>query len=278
MSKDTGAFFVVSSGRSGTQMFEKLFAGLRDVEIHHEYLCTHIQPVAAMYSMGLIGRDEVLATIRSLHGAAVKYSTKRLWGDSSNKLSWIIPELNEIFPDAKFIHLIRDGRKVVSSFYNKLSDEIYDNRSVDILYRYLDDPDSNPPPPPEKRYWWRVPYLEGEADDRFRAYSQFERIACHWAEVNSVIKRDLATIDPSRTITVKLEELSKDPTVLKGLLSFLEIEYKDDLFSLLKRPHNVNKPLNFMLTDDQKSKFEAIAGPMMRELGYAGTDEYVVSY
>ena len=278
MSKDTSVFFVVSSGRSGTQMFEKLFAGVRDVEMHHEYLCTHIQPVAAMYSMGLIAREEVTGALRSLHGAAVRYSGKRIWGDSSNKLSWIIPELNEIFPEAKFIHLIRDGRKVVSSFYNKLSDEIYDDESVDILYRYLDDPDTNPLPPPEKRYWWRVPYLEGEADERFRQFTQFERISYHWAEVNSVIKRDLATLEPKRSITVKLEELTGDEGVFNELLSFLGIEPSGELFALLKRPHNVNKPVNYMLTELQQKQFDDVAGPMMKELGYNGTDEYVVSY
>jgi PAS domain-containing protein len=29
------------------------------------------------------------------------------WGDSSNKLSWLIPELAERLPDAKFVHLVR---------------------------------------------------------------------------------------------------------------------------------------------------------------------------
>ena len=37
--KDTKPFFVVSSGRSGTKMIEKLLSSFCDVEVKHEYMC-----------------------------------------------------------------------------------------------------------------------------------------------------------------------------------------------------------------------------------------------
>ncbi len=42
MASTTRPFFVVSSGRSGAQMIHGLLAGRPGVEVHHEYLCTHV--------------------------------------------------------------------------------------------------------------------------------------------------------------------------------------------------------------------------------------------
>ena len=47
---------------------------------------------------------------------------------------------------------------------------------------------------------------------------------------------------------------------------------------MFARPHNVNRPEDKLLTDTQRTQFEAIAAPMMERLGYAGTPEYVVAY
>lgn len=277
--RDTTPFFIVSSGRSGTQMFEKLLSGVKGVEMHHEYMCTHIQPVAAKYSMGLIDRDEVRRTVESLHGAAVHYTRARLWGDSSNKLSWIIPVLEEVFEGrARFIHLARNGRKVVSSFYNKLGDEIYDDESVEALYRHIDDPETHPAPPPEKKYWWNLPVNDPEADRDFRGFDQFRRICGHWAEVNRVIERDLEGVEEGRKHFVRLEDLTTDPDVLRRTLEFIGVDFDPSLFDTLRRPHNVNRPVNFFLTPEQEAQFLEIAGPVMEALGYDKTEEYEVIY
>ena len=87
----------------------------------------------------------------------------------------------------KFIHLVRDGRKVVSSYFHKLGDECYDDKSVAVLQAWLDDPVLNPMPPPEKKYWWNIPKPGTPLSKVFRRYDQFQRICFHWAEVNRFI-------------------------------------------------------------------------------------------
>ncbi|HHL39951.1 MAG TPA: sulfotransferase [Deltaproteobacteria bacterium] len=278
MTVHTQPFFIVSSGRSGTKMFEKLLSGFDDVEIHHEYMICHVQPLAARYAMGLVAADEVVATLRSTHGAAVRYSEKRLWGDSSNKLSWVIPQLCELFPQARFIFVVRDGRKVASSYFNKLGDEIYDDRSVRIMYGHLDDPAKNPPPPPEKRYWWKIPRNGEPMAERFRDFDQFQRIVYHWVEVNRTIERDLAGVDGARQIRLRLEDLVTDRTCLERLLAFLGLHYEERFFEMLKRPHNVSEPVNYPLTGRQREQFWEIAGEAMEHYGYGGTEEYEVRY
>lgn len=278
MGKNTQPFFIVSSGRSGTQMMEKLLKTFPQVEMHHEYLCTHVQPLAVRYYMGLAGLAEVIDTLRSLLGCAINYSPFLLWGDSSNKLSWLIEGLNALLPSAKFIHLVRDGRKVVSSFYHKLGAECYDDESTRILQAYVDDPARYPAPPPEKKYWWNLPRPGAPLAQEFRHYTQFQRICFHWAEINRVILASLRDIPPHRQRTYRLEDLVAEPGGLKDFLNFLQLPYDERLFMLLQRPHNVHTPQDYLLTEEQTAQFTTLAGDMMAYFNYSQTPEYRMAY
>src|SRR6201999_1703766 len=171
----TKPFFIVSSGRSGTAMLHKALSAKPGVEMHHEYAVQITQPLAVKRYLGLIDDAETQQTLRETFGAAVHWSQGSHWGDSSNKLSWLIPNLAALFPDARFVHLVRDGRKVAGSYFNKLGAECYDDRSTAILRAHVED--KRPAPPPEKKYWWPLPP---------RGLDQFGRIAWHWAEINRV--------------------------------------------------------------------------------------------
>lgn len=257
---------------------ERLLKTFPNVEMHHEYLCTHVQPLAVRYYMGIASFKDVCDSLSSLHGAAINYSDRELWGDSSNKLSWLIEALDKLFPTAKFIYLVRDGRKVVSSFYHKLGDECYDDRSTAILQAYVDDPLVNPPPPPEKKYWWNLPRPGTTLSETFRNYKQFQRICFHWGEVNRFILNRLSEIDAGRKRTYKLEDLVSGHAVLHDMLAFLNLPYKEDLFPLLRRPYNVSVPQDYPLTNEQRAWLMEIAGDMMHYFGYDQTEEYRVVY
>ncbi len=270
-------FFIVSSGRSGTAMLHKALNAVPGVDMHHEYMVQVTQPLAVKRYLGLVGEEESRKTIAATHGAAIHYSEASHWGDSSNKLSWLIPDLAALFPDARFVHLVRDGRKVCSSYFHKLGDECYDDRSSAIFQAHLDD-FHQPAPPPEKKYWWPVPRRGTPDAARFRRFSQFERICWHWSEINRVALEELGRLAPERSLFVTLEDLAESPAALAGLYHFLNLPYQNDNFTLFSRPHNVNKPEDRLLDDVQRGAFEAIAGSMQARLGYAGQPEYVVNY
>ena len=273
MGKKTQAFFVVSSGRSGTAMLHKVLEAAGDIEMHHEYMVHIEQPLAVRRYLGLATAEDAKAILRDTHAAAIRYSTAAHWGDSSNKLSWLIPELAALLPEAKFVHLVRDGRKVAGSYFRKLFAECYDDRSVAILQAHLDDPASNPAPPPEKKYWWPI-----AKDPAFRDFDQFARISWHWAEVNRVISDSLAALPADRSHFARLEDLHVSPDGVKGLFQFLNLSYRDEHFAMFARPHNVNRPEDQLLAPRQAACFDTIAGGMMAKLGYADTPEYVVNY
>jgi len=276
--KDTVPIFILSSGRSGTQMVERLLSSLKEVEMHHEYLCEYVQPLAVKYYTKLADITAVVSELKKLHGASIHYTQKKYWGDSSNKLSWLIPGLNILFPKAKFVHLIRDGRKVVSSYYNKLGKECYDNESTAILQSWIDNPLENQEPPPEKKYWWNIITSESSFYDEFQGYNQFQRICFHWKEINQTIDRELLEIDKSRKITIRLEDIVLNESFLEQLILFLGIDYQTDLFAMLKKPHNVNVPRDYPLTNDQRKQFYKITGEVMTKYGYNEENEYRVKY
>jgi hypothetical protein len=180
-------------------------------------------------------------------------------------------------PDAKFVHLVRDGRKVASSYFHKLSAECYDDASNGAMQAFYDDPD-RVAPPPEKKYWWPVPRKSDALAGRFRGFNQFQRIAWHWAEINRIALEELEKLPSSRTLFVKLEDLRASPSQAQTLYEFLGQPYRDSDFAQFARPHNVNKPEDRLLTAEQTAQFDDIADAMMTRLGYAGTPEYVVNY
>jgi hypothetical protein len=271
-------FFIVSSGRSGTAMLHKALSAVPGVEMHHEYMVQITQPLAIRRYLGMIGAEETARIVAETFGGAVRYSDAAHWGDSSNKLSWLIPDLAAAFPKARFVHLVRDGRKVASSYFHKLGRECYDDRSTGILQAHYDDPGHNPAPPPEKKYWWPVPRRESEDAGLFRGFSQFERICWYWAELNRLVLQDLSHISAERTLFVRLEELRAYPSEVRGLYEFLDLPYTDAAYAAFARPHNVNRPQDRLLTAQQRLQFEFIAGDMLARLGYAGQPEYVVNY
>jgi len=273
MGANTQSFFIVSSGRSGTAMLTKALSAAGNIEMHHEYMVHIVQKLGVRRYRGLTRADEITESLRQTHAASVHYSEAAHWGDSSNKLSWLIPELAALLPEAKFVHLVRDGRKVAGSYFRKLADECYDDRSVAVLQAFLDDPTATPAPPPEKKYWWPIP-----RDPAFRNYNQFERIAWHWAEINRVILDSLERLPASRKHFVRLEDLYASAHEVRSLFRFLNLSYRDEIGQMFARPHNVNRPEDRLLDAAQADAFARIADPMMAELGYRGRAEYVVNY
>lgn len=271
-------FFIVSSGRSGTAMLVKALGAAPGVTIEHEYMVHILQPLAVRRYHGLASGEEAQAVLASTHGAALNYAQTPFWGDSSNKLSWLIPELAALFPAARFVYLARDGRKVASSYFHKLTRECYDDRSTKILADYLDDPPNIAAPPPEKKYWWPQPKADDPFAVEFRHFDQFQRIAWHWTEVNRTILDGLATVSEQRQRFFRLEDLRAQPYFVAALFEFLGLPYRPEYAAAFQRPHNVNRPVDRLLTPEQAAQFDHIAGAMMERLAYRGQPEYVVNY
>lgn len=258
----------------------KLLKTCEEVEAHHEYLCEYVQQLAVLRFANKISSRDAVEAIQKTYGVAVALSEHPYWVDSSNKLTWLIPELLTVFPEARFVNIVRDGRKVSGSFFRKLSHEMYDDRSVSLLSRWLRDPENNLMPPPEKRYWWNIPLNDQPFAEEFDSFNQFERCVYHWTESNRVAKAACDTVIPlGQSFTVKLEELVNSIAAQNDLVSFIGITFRSEFSKLLNRPENVIVPLDLRLSPSQSEQFCRIGSDMMRLLGYSlDSEEYRVDY
>jgi hypothetical protein len=256
--------FVVGSGRCGTAAVARLLQGIDGIEAHHEYVRDTYQREATLYYMGMLDKPAIMRQLSELYRSAVNYSEAETFLDASNKLAWVVDVLAEAFPYARFIHLIRDGRKVVSSFFHKLN--VYSDRHQDILREYKSNLISVLPPPPEEFWWPLAP--EG--------YNQFQRICWHWVASNENI---LKHIPGERSIRVKLESLAARPAEMERMLSFIGIPFNNSFMEAMKRPQHVYVPVDYPLTAEQKEQFLFICAPMMEVLNYDIDErEYRVHY
>jgi len=270
--------FILGSGRCGTFQIFKLLEGVDELEVHHEYLFENILKSAALYRMNAIKNEDVKNILKTTHRPAIHYTEEKFWVDSSNALPWIVEPLYEMFPNARFIHLIRDGRKVVSSFYNKFSEVVYDDRCVSIVNEWLENPDIMPEPSPEKKYWRPFPVKGESFCNEFKEFNRFQRLCYYWQDVNISIRNSLKVIPETQKMFVRLEDLTSDTEVLKGFLEMFDTEINDDFIEMLKRPVNVAVPKNFPLSQEQRKEFNGICSNAMSIFGYDAEKEYDVIY
>ena len=134
-----------------------------------------------------------------------------VWGDKNNYYLNHIPELNELYPDAKFIHIIRDGRDVATS-YMKLS-EIKNKVHL-------------------------APNLPDE----------IAVIAKEWTSNISTILASLSRIENEKYTEIRYEDLISNPELeLKRICQFLNLVYDESMlgFNEYNRKHNL-EPKDYM--------------------------------
>ncbi len=122
-------------------MLHKALSASDDVEMHHEYMVHIVQPLAVRRYMGSHRRRAMPSVLSQKPTPPPSAIAKSAIGAiPRTSFPGLFPELAELFPDAEFVHLVRDGRKVASSYFHKLGDECYDDRSTKLFRAYADDP------------------------------------------------------------------------------------------------------------------------------------------
>lgn len=145
-------FFIVGSGRSGSTLLRMILASHSKICIPPEtwYIIQLVKelPLTSVLSsievkraidiitshyrwpdMGMTKRDLQASTenmispnlrdiLDIIYNHHLKVESKLRWGDKTPPYVQIIPELSLIYPEARFIHLIRDGHDVAKSFHD----------------------------------------------------------------------------------------------------------------------------------------------------------------
>ncbi len=154
-----------------------------------------------------------------------------------------LPQLNAIFPEAKYIHLVRDGREVANSLSRV---EWWDDHTL----------------------WWdgrTAIQMEQEGVNRLTICAK------NWVYEMQELKQGLASIPRSRVLEIRYESLLSEPLVqLAEMLKFLGLEftdeYRDAITSLGLRYKSVNWSERW--TPEQMEMVLREEQSVLREYGY----------
>lgn len=172
------------------------------------------------------------------------------------------------YPNARFIHIIRDGRDNADSmnrtYPHALSDRVLkdenltknNNSEIGIWRRYQGF--SIP--------WW---ISQGE-EDRFIGSSKYERNFLMWAEMISRAREIRNALGEDRYFEVKYEDFVIDPLAVSDqILKFLGVASNKRMTAQLKKAFSTSIGIN--KKNNSKVRVEQVGGPayaLLQELGY----------
>jgi len=188
-------FFIVSTGRSGTTTLACTLDQSPNCTCLHEPKPRFVRK-APLYHYGELSEEKVAKALR----ATRQCSQTCVYGESSHKLTFILPILAEIFPRAKYIWLIRDGREVVASSLAR------------GLYKPTEQVEAENPNHPEHLLDWHRYRLNGARDgsmqaERWDSMSRFEKNCWRWSRINQLIEQHTCHLNlPTRK--VRLENMA----------------------------------------------------------------------
>lgn len=185
----------------------------------------------------------------SLFQAAARKKGKQYWGDKTPRYVLEVPWLSEAFPDAKFVHIIRDGRDVAASMIK-----------AGWVNSFLK----------AGCYWQTRVKFGTEAGSVLGTHRYYE------------IRYEQLVIYPEKTLKDLCSWLNLEYTPM--MLQFYE-EASDYVISwkgntLIKTPINPSRVCAWKteLSQGQIADFESVAGELLEELGYEVTGAKVPFY
>lgn len=179
--------------------------------------------------------------------------------------------LTDLFPDARFIFIKRDGKSNISSLiqgWKKRKKESFDEiKRIPRIDKELNFSNFD-------GKLWRFAMPPGWQD--YVDGSLEEACAYQWLKSNQEALKGLAKVPEAQKITVSYEDLVADtPSVIRQICDFAEIEYNSTIKKLVEKPPEVNYLDGKPQQDKWKQNAKAInkVRPMieetMAELGYS---------
>jgi hypothetical protein len=252
--------FVVGCARSGTSILGELISSHPDVK--------YIFEAHSIWEIGGMGENES-------HRLTEKHAVKQVkteiiqWFQQQNNDSKIlveknprnilrIPYVKEIFPDAKFIHIVRDGRDVACSMVPGCGKDDW---------RHLK-------PPSWKEY--------------FRDYSGAIRCAMAWKEILEIGINDL---QKNSHLQIKYEDLVSSPGLVAiNIFTYLHLDLSPSVLEFCNKIQNGTANSYHAkyqeqwfrndhqvrigrwrenLTQDEQDAINEILAPLLLKLGYS---------
>ena len=245
---DDRLVFVLGSPRSGTTFLASAIGSLPGFVDLGE-----VAPVkASIPELAALPPAEAAARLRRILAVARRVglvgSVRAV--EQTPELAHLVRALPLAYPEARVVHIVRDGRDVVCSLLEKPWLRPEQGRVDDAGIPYGS----------YARFW-----VEDERREEFEHASDARRAAWVWRSYVTAARSAGA-----RVIELRYEQVTGDPVVVASVLAPQLATAVEPLADALARAHGSSVGrYESDLDAEQLSEVEAEAGPLLRELGYS---------
>ncbi|RJO61117.1 hypothetical protein C4544_03660 [candidate division WS5 bacterium] len=233
-------FFVLSSGRSGSLTIASTLDSYGNcVCIHHREPELVIE--STQYYYGEYPGSRIAEVLRDTRPNDTQ---NEIYGDVNLQYSLIVPIIEQVFPEGKYIWLIRDGRDVAASMY----------------YRRWFDPEDLKVPNSYKRARLQGDLTGDFSPSEWQAMSRFAKCCWLWKKYNLIIESHLKGIDQEKWMSVRLDRLK---LTLPDIAKFLGLINETNV--IVERLNVAYQSVTYWerWNIEERKTFESICGEVM---------------
>lgn len=282
---------LVGAARSGTTIVAEVLAAHPNIAFWNEprYVWRHGKHAA---------RDDVRTRVEATAPVAqhirdrfekfLRKSARPRFMEKTPSNCFRVGFVHEVFPDALFLHLRRDGRDAAASALRRWC-SAPDDQAIARRMRGFEIPITALPyylPDivreivfrrlrPARGYLWG-PRYPGIHEDLASGRDVAEICARQWVESERAATTELAAIPANQRFTFRYEDFIRDPTArLREILDFSALSFAPEVKTALGQVRRVERTGTAPgATPAQLSKIEAICLPAMIELDVAPREDF----
>ena len=260
MYSDYAPVFILSTGRCGSEFIHHLLSQSECAKSYHE-----AHPNLMYFSNYAYHNQEKSEVLKMMIRASRMelildaFNENKIYMESNQCLSFFAPVLNDLFPQCRFIHLLRDPADFVRSAIRK---GWHANDSI-----------------------WEAGRLQMNTP-AWHTLNQISKLSWLWLKTNEYLSRVLSDLPPQRVLTVKTEDMFSSIERVKKIFNFCGVAVPasdtvledmmntpaNEILIHPDEPVNMRKIQNFPLynewTPEMKKGIIQFAGPLALRYGY----------
>lgn len=293
--------FIIGSPRSGTTILENILNCHPEIaEWYEPYYVweKYFQPRESDIWQEEYLNEKVKRAIYKEFSIFSKKSKKRIVLDKSPGHSFNVRIIHNIFPDAKWIHILRDGRDVTLSIKKEWDKRAYIAHKKDfrgllqvavtmlqrqyywryrlmaLLYELRSNMSLNPLKYLNKSKWdgkagWGPRFIGWK--EYLQTHSSFEFNAMQWVKSVEAVQNNWHILPEKDKVEIRYEDLLLFPEeTLTKVINILEVNMPSNFLEIIPRLKSNNfHRWQKEFTPEQLRKIKPILSPLLNDLGYA---------
>jgi hypothetical protein len=195
--------------------------------------------------------------VRTFYEAYMEQQGKPRWGEKTPTYVQRMPLIERALPEARFVHVIRDGRDVALSVLDRT---VRDLTAADVARRWQKKITKARKDAPRLRHYMELRYEDVILDTE----PVLQRV-CDFIKLDF----DPAMLHYHERSSERLQEMAR-PLPSDGRAQHLSVERRMATHAMTTKPPSADRVARWrtQMSAEDRAAFEAVAGELLDELGY----------